>query len=484
MYTGYNITTKRNYPVMRMPKQELAASDYDEKCCTLIDSICRTYSFFMWFGEKPKNEHDEVRSIIFLDGLFLKMLVAIKDIYVVRGRKLYDEHTDQFKELLKDLNEQMHRGTRFIHKSSNALDADLGNDMSCVVAMRQDVVKGFRELAEWLHKETQNQQNKKRAKKLRDELELNYDMKMFGCMGDSFEQHTNMVMNALMLLAYPAIQEAAPEVYREMFDNTIAELQVSWKTSFDAWKKRILKAYDLHNIVEDKDKMKFLKDLWGEVDGGEEALLEQFNIEHDTARTDSERATMGLRIYENLNGDANTRMDTAALRQYLLYVMQKKYLDDEIDKLRPQPRTGKAKPATGKKRPPLWKSGVNLSALASCFGDVYCRYFGDGEKQEQLQGKHNDEVTLMAYLYIICKKEDYFDTEEKRAFFNFCKEEAGFTTAMSDKTFRNRLSKVEEKLRPHPLLGVDKTTDNNFHRIRRVFHGTKKFEAIKPLKKG
>lgn len=479
-----NFTTKGEFPFMRMPVQKLAASDADEKCDELDDYIRTVYNSFVWYSEKIENDRDKVRYIIFLDGLLLNMLSAIKDFYVMRGKKIYDEHTGMFKKLLKDLNQQMCRVTRNVCRLNNDLEKDLGTGMSCVPAMRQDVVEGFRKLADWLRKEAENPKNRKQAQKLRNALGINYDMKMFGCIGDSFEQHANMVIDALMLLACPAVQSASPEVYRDMFDNTVAELQASWKLSFDAWKKRILRTYDLHNLVEDKDKMKFLKDFWGELDRCEEELLEQFNIEHDTARTDNERTTMGQRIYENLNNEVGTRMRTADLRQYMLYVMQKRYLDDEIDKLRPQFRREMPKLSANKKRPPLWKSGIDKSALASCFNDVYCHFFGDSKKQELLQGKHKDEMTLMAFLYMICKENDYFDSEEKRTFFNFCKEEAGFITDMSDKTFRNRLSKVEEKLRPHPLLGRDKTTDNNFQRVRIVFHGTKKYEAIKPLKKG
>lgn len=165
---------------------------------------------------------------------------------------------------------------------------------------------------------------------------------------------------------------------------------------------------------------------------------------------------------------------------HLLYVLKKKYLDGETGKVKPRSKLEISKPAVGKKRPPLWKSGIDQSALASCFHDVHCRFFGNDETQEQLQGKHNDEVSLMAYLYIICEKEEFFESEEKRTFFNFCKTEAGFTTNVSDKTFRNRLSKMEGKLLPHPLLGVDKTANSNFQRIRVVFHGTKKYEAIRP----
>lgn len=477
MKTSNDFMTKREFPLMKVPKQKLVTSEFDGKCNNLIESILKVYWFFMWFGEKSKNNHDEVRSTIFLEGLFLKMLKAIKEIFVMRGKKLYNEHTDEFKGLLKKLNEQMRRGTKFIHRSNATLETDLNNEMLCVAAMRQDIVEGFREEADWLKEETAKPKNKRLAKKLRNELELNYEMKMFGCIGDSFEQHTNMVMNGLMLLASPSEQEASAEVYRDMFDNTIAELQTLWKPSFDTWKKKILKAYDLHNLVGNDDKMVFLKECWLKLNDCEEKLLGEFDIDPETARTDSERSTMGQRIYEHLNGEASNRMTADNLHQYLLYVIQERYLDDEIDKLRPQFR--EEKPTGNKKRPPLLKESVDGSLLANCLSDVYRRFFGEEGNLELLQGKHNDEVTLMAYLYIICMAEDYLENDEKRAFYKFCKEKAGFITDKSDRTFRNRLAKVEKALRPHPLRGIDKTTDNNYHKVLRIFHGTEKYEALR-----
>ena len=478
--------TSNTFPFMEMPKRKLEVSAFYKKCNDLIDSIDKIHEFFTWFGEKTKNDHDKLRSIVFLEGLFLEMLVLIRDIFMMRGRKLYDEHTDKFKDALKKLNKKMPLGTRFILRSNKTLEADLKNKPSCAASMRQDIVEGFRELAEWLREETKNQKNREQAGMLVDALELNYDMDMFGCIGDNFEQHANMVLNGLMLLAWPAVEKASPDVYREMFDNTIAELQNEplWELTFSEWKEEVAITCDQPGYMKDEGKLDFLKRFWKALNDHEKDLLtHRYEIGHNPARSDSNRATMGLRIYENLNGDTKARIDIADLRQYLLCVVQKKYIGGEIEKLRPQPRMEMPKPTANKKRPPLWKSEVNLSALASCFNDVYCRFFGGGEKQEHLQGKHNDEVTLMAFLYIICKKNDYFKNEEKLAFFKFCKEEVGFTTDMSDKTFRNRLSKVEDKLHSHPLLGVDKTTDGNFQRIRRIFHGTKKYESIKPLKK-
>lgn len=479
MTTSNNFTAGEDYPFMKMPKQKLTTSDFDEKYSDLEACVMKVYDFFMWFGSRTKSNRDELRSIIFLECLFLQMFVTIRDLFQIRDRGLNNEHTDKFKDILMTLNDQMHRGTKYIRRSNDTLERELNNDVSCAAAMRQDVVDGFREQAVWLSELTKNPQNRKRAKQLQDELGLNYKMKMYGCFGDDFEQHTNMVLNGLMLLACPSKMDAHPDEYREMFDNSLSDFQSrkTWKPSFDAWKRKILKAYDLHDIVEDKDKMVYLKKFWAALDKREQELLEKFGIEHDNARHDSERATMGQRIHEHLNNDDDElapRMQTEDLQQYLLYVIQKKYIDEEIDKLRPDPSGKKeVKPPGKKSKRQLFKQKVNIPLLINCLNEVYCRFFVDEDK-EALKGNYTDLMALMAYLFIICESEDYFENGDMVPFYKFCTNDCQFVTTKSDRTFRNRLEKLE---------GV-KPTDEDYQKVLRIFHGTKKYEALRRLKDG
>ena len=68
MTTGKDFTAGTKYPFMRMPKMNLTTSDFDEKCDDLEDCIHQVHHFFMWYGDRKKGHHDEVRSIIFLRG--------------------------------------------------------------------------------------------------------------------------------------------------------------------------------------------------------------------------------------------------------------------------------------------------------------------------------------------------------------------------------------------------------------------------------
>ena len=44
-----------------------------------------------------------------------------------------------------------------------------------------------------------------------------------------------------MLLVWPAVDKVLPDVYREMFDNIIEELQNEplWKLTFSKWKEEV-----------------------------------------------------------------------------------------------------------------------------------------------------------------------------------------------------------------------------------------------------
>lgn len=486
--TSYDPSTGGNYPLMKMPGQKPETSDFEKKCQDLEDRIREVYSFFMWYGSINKNPSDELRSIIFLEGIFLQMLVDIREIYMMRGKKLYNECTEKFKNLLSLLNEKMFRGTKYIRKSNMFLTEPLNSDTSCIVAMRQDIIKGFRNQSEWLRKELDSHENREHAERLADELGLNYEMEKFGCMGDDFKQHANMVFNGLMLLSFPSMPDVPCDTYCELFDNSMDELQSnsSWKNSFDSWKWRIEKEYDLHDIEENKDKVVYLKKLWAALDSKEENLMRGFGIIADNTRSDSERATMGYRIYHNLNmniGEEYPRMGTSDIQQYLLYVIQKRFLDSEIDSLKPlPPGIDTQKPSKrGKRR--LFKLAVDTTMMADCFKEVYRRFYIDDNNRVILQGHYNDSLALMAHLFILCESEGYFENSYRMHFFKFCTAEALFQTEKTPRTFHNYLDYFEPLYKTICLKAnheeVEKETNDDFQKVLNIFHGTPKFEKMR-----
>ena len=472
---------KGQYPFMKMPKWEVSTSDFEEKLADLGYFILQqVYPFFMWYGSITKSRKDEIRSILFLEGLFLQMLVFIKDIFQMRGKKLCNEYAYKFKDILT---EKMRKGTKYIRLSNHCLEEELNSETSCVAFMRQDVVSGFRELSGWLQDELQKPGTKERMEALADELGLNYDMRMYGCFGDNFEQHTNMVLNGLMLMSLPSMPDTQTEDFCRLFDNSIAEMQASRavKWAFESWKKKIGKEYDLNDIMEDKDKVVYLKKIWKAVDEQEQAFLDGFGIVADNTRSTTEKATMAFRIYHNLNMDEvedSPRMETADLQQYLLFVIQKQYLDEEIDRLKPKPLSKKK---AAKRN--LFKLYVDLEHLKACLNEVYNRfYIVDDKDKAKLEGDFNDLMTIMVYLYIICEMEGLFENADRGPFFKFCTEEVGFETDKTDRTFRNRfkeLKKVHEKYCEKPSLRLNEKIENDFQRVLRIFRGKINYDKLR-----
>lgn len=419
------------YPVMRMPKQKPATSDFERKIADLYDFILqRVYPFFMWYGSITKSRGDELRSILFLEGLFLQMFVGIRDICRIRGTKLCNEHTDTFRNLLSKLNNEMRKGTKFIRWSNECLEEELTRGNSCIASMRQDLVEGFRELSGWFREEAQKPANREYAEALADELglSLNYDMRRFGCTGDSFSLHTSMVLNGLILLALPSMPDMQTDRCCEMFCNSILDLQAtkSWKWTFESWKKNILKAYEVNDIVENKERIVYLKRIWKDLIRQEQELLGRFNIMTAPTRSPVEKAAMGGRIYEHLNTESlegQPRMSTNDLQQYFLYVSQKQWLDEEIDRLKREsdvaerPNPPSVNEEADEFRP--FKRDVDLTLLKACINKVYCRFYVD-EDRVHLEGEYNDMLTVMVYLYIICAAEGYLEETNKTAFYRFC----------------------------------------------------------------
>lgn len=484
------------FPFMRMPKQKPSTSDFDRKCADLEDCVLKVYHFFIWYGSLTKSRHDELRSILFLECLFLQILVDIKDIFTMRGKQLYDERTYMFKDLLVLLNEKMRMGSHFIRRSNKCLMEELNSETSYIAIMRWDVVEGFRNLSPWLCTEVEKPIIKERCRVLADELELNYQMKMFGYVGDTFERHTNMVLNGLMLLAIPSMPDTLTDDFCTLFDNSIAEFKarMSWIWYFGSWREKIDKQYDLNDIVEDKDKVVYLKEMWKALDEKEESFLAQFNIVAGNTRSSKERAIMAFRIYKHLNAedlDDSPRMGVDELQHYFLIVSQKQWLDDEIERRKPHHNNISDPPNKKvRKKPPLFKPDVNLTYLKGCMNMVYRRFCID-EKKETLEGDYNDLITIMVYLYIICEAEGYFEDNYKDTnkipFFKFCIDEVGFQVTKGDRTFRNRFDELKDvyikyclkRDNKHNEKKLNEKIEKDYRKVLEIFHGKKYFNKLR-----
>lgn len=480
---------RENFPLMKMPKQKNLMSAFDEKCNDLEECVSTVYNLLIWCGFKIKSSSNELRATVFLESVFLQVLMDIKDVSEMRGQLLRNERTDMFKVLLLKLNDNIRTAHKHVSQWHRVLDGE--EPTACANAMRQDVVEKFREVVEWLEEQTQNFQVKEQIEKLADELQLNYKMKQFGWTGDGFDAHTNMVVNGLMLLTIPSHSNSADNEFETLFDNTMDELQKNkaWKRAFATWKGQLEDEIELCELVEDKEKLKFFKKGRKILDQREQELLEKFDIAHINICNADDKAMMGRQIYKYLNSDDeedNAPMGTAELQEYFSYVAQKQYLTEEIDKMNTA-AAQKKEDKTQKRR--LFKKEVDESLLAECFKEVYDRFF----EPKNVKKTERNVLTLMINLFIIAEKEDYFFNSSKpeiKTFFCFCKDMALFQPTNDQRTLRNWLSKknfidFREKIRQKKTLmptDIQSTIYEDFQDIFALFRRTKKYAEIKDKK--
>jgi len=211
---------------------------------------------------------------------------------------------------------------------------------------------------------THKPQNKMLAKGLTDDLGLNYQKRLFGVMGDNFELHTNMLMNALMLLAVPSHQNASREEFATLFEAGYGafcrssfckeELEVMWAKTDD----------DLtaNGMVTIEQKTAYLKKLWGEKKTDIRTFLEQRGVNYTNLNSKENVGKMGQRLYHALNAPADgtgQMMSNDDLCLYFLKEAQLASLAAEIERLKvidEDPTPGKAFFAEHVKRAELRKA--------------------------------------------------------------------------------------------------------------------------------
>lgn len=196
----------------------------------------------------------------------------------------------------------MQTGHLFIRASNVALTEELKSDNGYLSSMREDVVEGFKKHIEWLKPLTDNPKNRERVKKLAKQLNLNYQMKMFGCMGDDFDKHTNMVLNALMVLTMPSLIDSNEEEFVKVFDNSIDTFRKSrsWMVLEAQLEEKLND--DLKNCGSYATKMaKTKEDWWKPKKEAVEQWLRRFGITYINVLSQDKKGMVSRQIYERLN---------------------------------------------------------------------------------------------------------------------------------------------------------------------------------------
>ena len=305
-------------PPMKLPKQENANCNFEEKCNALEEIVSRSFGFFMWYAGQPKCRRYELCSTVFLECLFLQMLSFIHETDDMRGRLLLDERTELFLKLLRMLNEQMRTGRIFICSSNEMLVDETKDDASCFVEVRRETVEVFKEHVEWLKAFCLDVDKKAKATALANELQLNYSMNMFACMGDNFDQHANMAFNGLMMLAIPSMADYSEERFAQVFQNSIDTYKkgCSWQAIEAQLEEDI--DHDLKDAGCDSynAKMARVKELWWKpTRQAIRVLLGKFGVTYVHVLSQEKMGKMGRQLYERLNGIRIDKKDDSPMER-------------------------------------------------------------------------------------------------------------------------------------------------------------------------
>ena len=332
-------------PPMKLPKQENADSRFEEKCRDLDDYISRCHQFFMWYGRRAKNRRDEIRSIVYLECLFLEMLNIIRCILNMRGHLLLDECLHLFEARVSKLNQEMRDGHIFIRMSNIALKEEQKVEGSWIAAMRQDIIDGFRKHSEWLVPMTTDPIVRERVRDLANRLQLHYQMRMFGCAGDDFDKHANMVFNALMILAIPSMVNYSEEEFAQVFQNSINTFKrgTLWQAIETQMEENLKPDKKEENREPYSVKMAKVKDLWWKPTRlAIQELLRKYGITYANVLSQNNMGQMGRQLYERLNGiridkrDESPlgRMTNDELCRYLKLESELQFFASKIEKFR------------------------------------------------------------------------------------------------------------------------------------------------------
>ena len=459
-----------DYPPMKLPKQENADSSFEEKCNGLEELVSRCYDFFMWYAELPKCRRYELYSTVFLECLFLQMLSYMHETDDMRGRVLLDERLELFLKLLKMLNARMRTGHLFIRSSNEILVDEIKNNASHFVETRCETIERFREHEDWLKAFCHDDGKKAQVNALADKLQLNYPMKIFGCMGDDFDQHANMTFDALMKLALPSMANYSEDEFTQVFNNSINTFKKgsSWKAIEAQLEEDIEHDLTGANCDSYGAKMARAKDLWWKPTRlAIRVLLGKFGITYVNVLSGNNKSQIGRQIYERLNGiriDKNDdspleRMSNDDLCRYLKLESELQFFANKIEEFRkleeeshkrkeetaPDGGTEKAKDTTPSKKTYM-KHEADECKLPSIMRDANKQHL-DGQHHAVVYGTswkdYHVALCLMFYLRSSNNAVPAILSGLTRAYYNsFDKKE--FTTMCTYEQFHKTLNKLNE----------------------------------------
>lgn len=329
-----------DYPLINPKTFRSGKTGYELNCERLKKGLCNVFHYNEWLDSVDKPEYETLLSTICVEFRFLHMVNCIKTLYEWHTGRLLNIRQSFFMDLLHQVGKRMQTLMEFVHKSHRLLREMLTEDDS-LTAHRNELVEEFRKQTDWLYAITAKEETHKMANTLFKKEELNYNPALFITQGDSFSDHSVAVMNGLIVLSLPTTLNRTDDEYVEMFDKSYQDFLRSkeWQCRWPEWALEVDNKCEIFVQNELGTKKEYLKSIWNRVYRCEDELLRKFGIQHVNVAEYKGKAIMGRRLYESLNRKARCKdsetpsMTDTDLQEYFIYLAEKQYLTEEIDKL-------------------------------------------------------------------------------------------------------------------------------------------------------
>lgn len=473
-----------------VPKEPLGRSEFGKMCNSLSEFVKIIFELFEWFGA---NEEDErVCTLQYLGYKLYRALDMAKKLYDERGMLLRDEHCTDFESYLKELDGKVRKINRFIGEADELLAHAFKDNSPLLDFGKRRLISKFKVHTAWTKELFASEQLQALASEKCECLNLRYDINGLRDINDDFRRQTYSLLDVMILFSIPSHVFAARQDFAALMQNTIAAFKNSekWKEYRMCFSVQLDEEFRATDLADEKE-WEFLKNKYNELSAKRKDFLSVYGIMPISLSTEMGMATMGMHLYERLNGiclsgedeKPHKKMSDAALCNYLMMEASLQLLSGKIEILRPK----KCDQCNEAKHYGAFANGVDEGQLAVAINDVYQCFFGNN-KTASFTTKYAKEIDLMAYLFITLDKLNIgnhnFAERGRKTFYDFCIKKAGIKTDSTDRTFYNRLTRnfnmVHKNIKNKCLVMSDRNNPvfRDFQTVSRKFQETKFYKEF------
>lgn len=464
-----------------LPNPPKLKSGFGKKCDYLLKFIPAILGLFQWFG--ANTEEERVCSLQYLGYKILRALDMANELYASRGEVLRDEMCDAFFSFVNVIDDWAQSVERFIRAADGLLKRVF--DEGAALSGMGTLVLLYGQQVEWLEGVNTDVQLRKFAVEKCEEWGMNYNLSVGDEVTGYFRRLVYALFDGVILLSLPSHAAVSSRKFGALYENTLRNFCESekWLSDKDLLVEQIEEECRNNGLTTNKLRESLLKEKYNDLCGARNDFLKRFDIKPIGMTTDKCKEYLGKQLYLHLNAQTEeegklVKMTDADLDEFLNLEARRQYVYGEISKL----QNKKSKPSG------IFREGVDGEKMADCFHEVHQCFFGKNATL-MLRGKYKDEVSLVAFLFIVVEKEKLcksnFYENCKKPFFDFFTKEAMIEIAGTEKTFYNRLADNLKTFREHLLANkltmVEARSDinYNFQAVQKVFHGTKKYGELR-----